>query len=332
MADGKWVEGLGPKMHVGEAARRVLQARLEVVRAFLPLAVHDADRDPEYVHRLRVATRRGGAALRIFAPWLPEKAHRRATRRLRTLRRAAGAARDWDVFLIDLRERRKQLPVKEQPGIDFLVGYAAGQRDCAQQHLLDAGTTHGPGLQEFIDDTIAAVREPHGHGHGAVHTLRDLGRTLLLDLLKELDWAASRHLEDYEQLHQVRILGKQLRYAMEVFADCFPVAFRDTIYPRVEEMQEILGRANDSHVAEQRLAALRDRLRLRWPEDWKRYLGGIDGLLRFHRRRLPRERTLFLHWWKKWQEADSEALRALLRSEEGDSKQVVQSPSRQETG
>jgi CHAD domain-containing protein len=331
MADGKWVEGLGPKMHVGEAARRVLQARLEVVRAFLPLAVHDADRDPEYVHRLRVATRRSGAALRIFTPWLPEKAHRKAARRLRTLRRAAGAARDWDVFLIDLRERRKLLPVKEQPGIDFLIGYAAGQRDCAQEHLLDAGTTHGPGLKDFIDNTVAAVREPHG---GDVHTLGDLGRSLLLDLLKELDWAAGRHLDDYEQLHQVRILGKQLRYAMEVFADCFPAAFRETIYPRVEEMQEVLGRANDSHVAEQRLAALRDRLRLRWPEDWKRYLAGIDGLLRFHRRRLPRERTVFLQWWKKWQEADSEALRNLLRSEaEGDSKHVAKQvvlPAKQE--
>ena len=326
MADGKWVEGLGPKMPVGEAARHVLQARFEVVRAFLPLAVHDADRDPEYVHRLRVATRRAGAALRIFTHWLPERTHRRASRRLRTLRRAAGTARDWDVFLADLRTRRKQLTIKEQPGIDFLAGYAAGQRDAAQKHLLEAGTAYGPHLKDLIDDTVKAVREPHG-ADGA-RSLRDLGRVLLLDLMKELDWAAGRHLDDYEQLHQVRILGKQLRYAMEIFADCFASGFRETVYPRVEEMQEILGRANDSHVAGQRLAALRDRVRQKWPEDWKRTLPGFDGLLRFHRRRLPRERELFLQWWRKWQGEDSEALRVLLRSDEG-AGGVVAAPPRQ---
>jgi CHAD domain-containing protein len=49
--------------------------------------------------------------------------------------------------------------------------------------------------------------------------------------------------------HRVRILGKRLRYAMEIFADCFPPEFNEQYYPTVEEMQEILGRANDSHVA-----------------------------------------------------------------------------------
>ena len=36
---------------------------------------------------------------------------------------------------------------------------------------------------------------------------------------------------------------------MEVFADCFAPAFRAELYPAVEEIQEILGNANDSYVA-----------------------------------------------------------------------------------
>jgi hypothetical protein len=66
MADGKWIEGLGPQMPVADAARRVLSERFEVVCRNLPLAMHQPDRDPEHVHRLRVGTRRAGAALRIF--------------------------------------------------------------------------------------------------------------------------------------------------------------------------------------------------------------------------------------------------------------------------
>src|SRR5207244_2148550 len=69
-----------------------------------------------------------------------------------------------------------------------------------------------------------------------------------------IDWdhAASGDLKDYAHLHQVRIQGKRLRYAMEVFADCFAADFKEELYPQIEEMQEILGSANDSHVGAQR--------------------------------------------------------------------------------
>jgi len=52
---------------------------------------------------------------------------------------------------------------------------------------------------------------------------------------------------------------------MEVFVDCFADPFRDSLYPAVEEMQEILGDANDSHVAAARLIELRDRLKASRP-------------------------------------------------------------------
>src|SRR5947199_3407293 len=86
MVDGKWIEGLGPLLSVAEAARLALQVRFEVVRYHLPLAMHEADRDPEHVHRLRVGTRRAGAALRLFGSTLPEKVHRKARQTLRSVR------------------------------------------------------------------------------------------------------------------------------------------------------------------------------------------------------------------------------------------------------
>src|SRR5262245_13887287 len=113
MADGKWIDGLGPKTDTDEAARRVLEVRLQVVRGSLPLAVHDPDRDVEHVHQLRVATRRAGAALRTFERWLPSKTFRKAWKQLRAIRRAAGAARDWDVFVAELLQRRQQGPSKD---------------------------------------------------------------------------------------------------------------------------------------------------------------------------------------------------------------------------
>ena len=132
MADGKWITGLTPDMPVADAARVVLAARFEVVRQYLPLAAEKPYEDREYVHQLRVGTRRAGAALKVFGDWLPRKHHRRAKRALRTLRRAAGGARDWDVFIQGLPEAKPLAAASGKPALDFLLGYAVGERAAAQ--------------------------------------------------------------------------------------------------------------------------------------------------------------------------------------------------------
>src|SRR2546429_359792 len=98
MANGKWIKGLKAQTPLAEAARRVLEVRLGVVRTRLLLAVREPDKDPEHVHQLRVGTRRAGAAVEIFEPCLRGKCYRRARKALKKLRRAAAAARDCDVF------------------------------------------------------------------------------------------------------------------------------------------------------------------------------------------------------------------------------------------
>src|SRR5712692_8244692 len=98
MADGKWISDLKASTPLVDAARRVLTIRLEVVRDYLGLALREADKDPEYVHQLRVGTRRAGAAVEIFSLCLPDRVYTKARKQLRRIRRAAGAARDWDVF------------------------------------------------------------------------------------------------------------------------------------------------------------------------------------------------------------------------------------------
>jgi CHAD domain-containing protein len=309
MADGKWIEGLSGDSPLLEAAERVLRVRLQVTADCLPKAVYEAERDPEHVHQLRVATRRSGAALRLFDCCLPSKTARTARRRLRKLRRAAGEARDWDVFLIDRAARAQRQPDPERPGMDFLSGYALGQRTAAQAHLHRVGEKQGPSFDAFLRDTIAAVR-PSAEENQT--TLFDLACPVLAELLADLEQKATGDLTDYPHLHQVRIAGKRLRYAMEVFASCFDDSFGDKIYPQIEEMQDILGRANDSHVAAERLKALRDRLRGGLSEEWRRIGPGIEALRRFHQRRQPLERKRFLAWWNTWQSTGGPLLRGML--------------------
>ncbi len=312
MADGKWIEHLKATTPLTEAARQVLLARLQVVRNYLPKALHEADQDSEYVHQLRVGTRRSDAALRIFEPCLPERVWRKARRRLRRLRRAAGVARDLDVFVLHLLERQQTRPDREQPGLDYLVGHTLGRRGDAQQQLLDAGRRAGTDFDDFLRDLLLAIRP--SADVAATATLHALAGPLLSGRLHELDDKARGDLSDYAHLHDVRIAGKRLRYAMEVFASCFGAAFRQTLYPRVEAMQEILGRANDSHVAGERLEQIRTYLRTAWPDAWKRLAPGIEGTLRFHHHHLPVEQRRFARWWQQWQDVGSPQLQEFLHA------------------
>jgi CHAD domain-containing protein len=309
MANGKWIKGLKAKTPLAEAARRVLEVRLEVVRARLPRAVSAADKDPEHVHQLRVGTRRAGAALRIFKPCLRGRCYRRARKALKKLREAAGAARDWDVFHDMLTRQLESTKPGEKPGVDFLLGYARGQRDVAQMHLLDVAQTKPVDVEALTRKTLRCVRNPPK----GPDTLVDLARPLLNELLADLDKAVERDLSRYENLHQVRIAGKHLRYAMEVFESCFAKPFRDKYYVAVERLQEILGDANDSHVAAQRLEDLAEKVKVRAPELWRRYRTGLTRVLQYHRRRLPQQVRLFQQWWRQWKRSGAEqALEELL--------------------
>jgi CHAD domain-containing protein len=296
MADEKWISGLRGDMPVAEAARRVFTVRLGAVLDRLPWAVEHADEDIEHVHQLRVGTRRAGAAVRIFADCLPAKLYRQTRRVLRAVRRAAGAARDWDVFLDMLNARRGRPDSRQRAGLDFLLGFGHGQRVFAQGHLREATAGKTDRLRRLLVE-IGTALDAADHAR----TLRDLAVPMLTNLIRELEEAARGDLHAYEALHRVRILGKQLRYAMELFESCFGPAFREEIYPSVVAMQEILGRANDSHVASVRLDELRARVERAQPKDWARYKPACDQLLLYHRRRLPEQRRHFEDWWAAWQ-------------------------------
>jgi CHAD domain-containing protein len=309
LAAGKWISDLKATTPLTDAARHVLTVRLEVVRRYLPLALREADKDPEHVHQLRVGTRRARAALDIFACCLPKKVLKGARKHLRNIRRVAGEARDWDVFLADLTGWGREQPAEQKPGLDCLFGYVVARREAAQIQLEEAGKQHPFTFERFLAETVASVKKP---ADPRLRTLLDLALPQLKNLLQAFHEAADQSLEDYEHLHQVRILGKRLRYAMEVFADCFAPEFRKEIYPAVEQMQETLGNANDSYVACGRLETLAARIQAQVPPEWVRYQPALEGLLNHHRSRLSRERQRFVDWWHDWRRSGGQAAFAAL--------------------
>jgi CHAD domain-containing protein len=324
LAVGKWISQLKATTPVDDAARHVLTVRLEGVRDYLPLALQQADNDPEHVHQLRVGTRRAGAALDIFACCLPSKVYKGARKHLRNIRQVAGEARDWDVFLASLTQRPGERGRKLRSALDCLVGYVVAKREAAQLQLEEASKNLPFAFERFLAETVAAVHKPNDP---RLRTLADLALPRLTGLLRELDDAASIDLEDHAHLHQIRILCKRLRYAMEVFADCFAPAFRVELYPAVEAMQETLGNANDSFVACRRLDALSARLQALAPIDWKRLRPGLEGLRQYHQSRLPQQQERFQEGWARWCQLGGEAAFSALLEKAGEPSGEAPSPT-----
>ena len=297
MADGKWIEGLTPEMPVGEAAAIMLAARFEVVRHYLPLAVEKPFDDPEHVHQLRVGTRRAAAALRAFAECLPRKHLKSAKQSLRTIRRAAGDARDWDVFLIGLPESKPLTGPSGRPALDFLAGYAIGERAAAQTRLTEAATISGP---TFVEESTALPGLTHlPKGDNVPANFGDLASAQLGTLVAEFNEAVDANPTAPAALHRVRILGKRVRYALEIFAGCFPPAFKDTVYPAVENLQELLGDIQDASVGVERLAHLRDRVKESMSDEWPRLRRGFEGQMKTLRAKIPAGRRAFQKWRKE---------------------------------
>ena len=159
MAAGKWIADLSSEASYLDAARHVLTVRLETVRHFLESIRAQVDQDPEYVHQLRVSTRRAKAALDVFKNCLPKKAGRRIRKSLKEFRCAAGAVRDWDVFLHGLSSHKETKLRRLRPALDLVSGLALSERDVARTALIES-TTDQPCIRATLTKTLAALEAP----------------------------------------------------------------------------------------------------------------------------------------------------------------------------
>jgi CHAD domain-containing protein len=260
MATAKWFPKLAPTTPLRTAARTVLAARAEGVEHFLRLVKQRPGRDPEHVHQLRVATRRLAAALSIFKLCLDRQAHRRLRRAAKQLRRAAGAARDFDVqrSLLATRFERTGTPAA---AVKLCDEEMKRRRQAIEHDLKHALRRSASRLQNAIRAILAALDlEPTG-STAPLANFVTVARTTLNKRLNQLIAAGRRDLHDLDNLHQLRIAAKRLRYAMEVFASCYPREFQHELYSEVERLQEELGDINDLRNLTATLQQLQDSLR-----------------------------------------------------------------------
>ncbi len=104
--------GIQPEMQMADACRLIWRQQMTEIK--LNESGVRADQDIEYVHDMRVATRRARAAHVLFGEDLRQKQVRRHVKFFKKTARSLGAVRDLDVALHKLERYRKHLPKEER--------------------------------------------------------------------------------------------------------------------------------------------------------------------------------------------------------------------------
>lgn len=274
-------DGHTPVSHV---ARRAIRKRLDAVWNELQGATCPTP-DPERVHRLRVATRRTLAAFAAFADLMPARRRAWFEKRLRRLRRVAGEARDIDV----LADRIGREPIGPQAPAarERLVAMLSRQRDASRAPIrrlrdeLAAADWHG--RAERLLERIGATGRDRPFGSYA--------RRGFQPLVERFFAKADRRLRTDDEIHRLRIQGKKLRYALEIFACVFPPRERARCADALERLQATLGEFTDH-------AAAADRLR-RWSRSGGigMHDGGLSAMREHAIASAARARKAFVRWW-----------------------------------
>jgi inorganic triphosphatase YgiF len=246
------------------ALARIARACLEQIAANAPGLV--ADTDPEWVHQMRIGTRRLRSCLALAAPYLPAATLEPLIAEIRWLAQALGHSRDWDVFAVETLP-----PFAAQFAADPVIGSGVPR--------LRARTARRRGGARAA--ARAAVRSPRFQqlvlGIGAMCNARrvgnlDPGATTELppgitEFARKLLERRHRRLAKRgaaladgtpEERHAVRIAAKKLRYAAEFFAPLFPRKHARAYAKSLAALQDVLGRANDAATAARLVAELRE--------------------------------------------------------------------------
>ena len=128
MAKALTVKGIAPEKSLEECARRIITTRLHEMMSFKEGAIDG--RDIEYVHDMRVASRRLRAAMRNFADcFTPKKEFRRYLKRVERITSTLGDVRDLDVLIDRFQKDVLTVPEDAQIGVQNLIKHLQKERE-----------------------------------------------------------------------------------------------------------------------------------------------------------------------------------------------------------
>ena len=227
---------------------RALDQRVEDLRALTTRALRSWD--VEAIHHARVTTRRLKAAIDLLRPLLPNDPRRKFGRALRRLRRTLGPLRDLDVMLIHLEELR-DVPACAHGAAWF------GARLRERRADLRRTTARGASARQMLARLAAWVDLEPGVRDAqapAALLLRRVAPGQARDFARRADRLAATPQDSptpegagaasTEDVHELRIAGKLLRYTLEL-AEPLGCEVPRSVAREFKKLQDALGLWHD---------------------------------------------------------------------------------------
>lgn len=261
-------QGLTNNMHMAEACRLIWREQLTTM--LLNEAGVRFSSDIEYVHDMRVATRRARAAAKLYGDYFRPKSIRRHLRGLQRTARLLGAVRDLDVA-IDKLEQYSGKSEKKQKTTGQRVATLATwreQRNAAHTELLAWLNSHNytnfvRNFAEFCATQGAGARKylPQPGKRPTPYQVRHVAPSMILnhfenvrsfETLFEADSAPA-----IDVLHLLRIECKYLRYNLEFVQNLLGPQAADLL-TELRILQGDLGDLNDAAVSKRMMSEIQD--------------------------------------------------------------------------
>jgi len=205
-----------------------------------------ADIDTEFAHQYRVNLRKARSLLSLFKKELSPERYRAIRSPLKSMAKATNLLRDLDVFLLDQDDYLAMLPEKFQPGLEILFKRLKRRRRQVWRKV--TATFAGENYREKAEQLENLINEPPNLStlHSQIPIKQRVSRKILSQYHKiQRHGARIDATTPDEQVHELRIEAKKLRYLLELFAELFSQDQMRQLIKALKRLQDNLGRFND---------------------------------------------------------------------------------------
>jgi triphosphatase len=220
--------------------------------------------DPEYLHKMRVATRRMRAALRTFEGTFDARASEYLNSNLRWIAATLGEVRDLDVQLMEMTHWKGAVGPTVESGWEQLQKTLERRWLAARCRMLEAlDSDRYKRFCEKAPEIFKKAAPRRRQGHSGQFPVARMATEKIGRSVRRVNKAvvACRGEHGAEATHRLRIRGKRLRYTCEFFRFLYSADFKKRA-GRLAEFQDVLGEFQDmvvvGELAQQLLAQPED--------------------------------------------------------------------------
>jgi len=253
---------LNPSDTMAEAGRKVLRG--DFIKMLENEAGSRIGEDIEHVHDMRVATRRMRSTFRLLGDYYKGGTIQPFVDYVRLIARRLGAIRDLDVMVTNLEKFAQTADAETQETINSAVEKLDKARRKARKRLV--ALLDSDDYAEFVTSFAKFLDKP---GRGVKNSVKNTNSNHVVpsEVRHVLPALVHEHLAtvraydtvieeaSLEQLHDLRIEFKRLRYLVSHFSDVLGASVSGFI-DELKHIQDYLGELNDNVVAAGQLSSL----------------------------------------------------------------------------